>query len=106
MRLAVVGKGGAGKSVITGTLARLLARRGCRVLALDSDMQPGLALTLGAHVPPDPPLLDAVEKDENGRWRLKQGSDRLGPSGVTPPRLPTACGSCRRGRRRRRGSAP
>ncbi|MGI8624950.1 MAG: hypothetical protein ACR2NB_16040, partial [Solirubrobacteraceae bacterium] len=31
VRLAVVGKGGAGKSVIAATLARLLARRGRRV---------------------------------------------------------------------------
>jgi CO dehydrogenase nickel-insertion accessory protein CooC1 len=51
LRLAVVGKGGAGKSVIAGTLARLLARRGERVLALDSDLLPGLALSLGAEQP-------------------------------------------------------
>ena len=47
MRLAIVGKGGAGKSAICGTLARTLARRGHRVLALDVDRLPGLALSLG-----------------------------------------------------------
>jgi CO dehydrogenase maturation factor len=73
VHLAVVGKGGAGKSVIAGTLARLLARRGWRVLALDSDMLPGLSLSLGADAPAMPPLLDAAERDEDGRWRLKRG---------------------------------
>ena len=76
MRLAVVGKGGAGKSVIAGTLARVLARRGERVLAFDSDLLPGLALSLGAEEPRSTPLLAAAEKNEQGRWRLKKG---IGP---------------------------
>src|SRR5947209_18036319 len=46
-RLAVVGKGGAGKTLLSGTLARLLARRGRRVLAADLDTNPGLTYTLG-----------------------------------------------------------
>jgi CO dehydrogenase maturation factor len=71
-----VGKGGAGKSVIAGTLARALARRGETVLALDSDLMPGLALSLGASAPPMPPLLDAAERREDGRWRLRKG---IGP---------------------------
>ncbi|MDQ3607349.1 MAG: hypothetical protein M3459_00375 [Actinomycetota bacterium] len=77
MRVAVVGKGGAGKSVISGTMARVLARDGSRVLALDSDLLPGLSLSLGAGPdPPQPPLREAAEKDEDGRWRLKKG---IGP---------------------------
>lgn len=76
LRLAVVGKGGAGKSLISGTVARLLARRGRRVLALDSDMQPGLAFSLGATAPVPPPLLAAAEQGEDGRWRLRRG---IGP---------------------------
>jgi CO dehydrogenase maturation factor len=47
MKLAVAGKGGSGKTSISGTLARLLARRGHRVLAIDGDSNPNLALTLG-----------------------------------------------------------
>ena len=47
MRLAVVGKGGAGKSLIAGTLARLLGQAGDPVLAADLDVNPGLALSLG-----------------------------------------------------------
>jgi CO dehydrogenase maturation factor len=76
LRVAFAGKGGAGKSVIAATVARLLARRGRRVLALDSDMLPGLALSLGASVPEDPPLAQAAEKDADGRWRLRKG---IGP---------------------------
>jgi CO dehydrogenase maturation factor len=73
--LAVAGKGGAGKSVIAGTLARILARRGHRVLAVDSDPMPGLAQSLGVHEPARPPLLAAAERVEKG-WRLKPG---IGP---------------------------
>jgi CO dehydrogenase maturation factor len=76
LHLAVAGKGGAGKSVVAGTLARLLARSGRPVLALDSDTLPGLALSLGATVPEEPPLLAAAERDERGRWRLRKG---IGP---------------------------
>ena len=76
MHIAVVGKGGAGKSVIAGTLARLLAARGDKVLALDSDLMPGLALSLGADAPADPPLNAAAERDAEGRWRLRKG---IGP---------------------------
>ncbi len=77
MRLAVVGKGGAGKSVIAGTMARILAREGRRVLALDSDLLPGLSISLGSGPDPlEPPLNAAAERDENNRWRLKRG---IGP---------------------------
>ena len=47
MKLAVAGKGGSGKTSISGTMARQLARRGLRVLAIDGDSNPNLALTLG-----------------------------------------------------------
>ena len=76
MHLAIVGKGGAGKSVIAGTLARTFARRGERVLALDSDPMPGLAYSLGATTPEAPPLLAAGERPEGGRWQVRKG---IGP---------------------------
>lgn len=47
MKIAVVGKGGSGKTTLAGTLARVLARRRHRVLAIDGDPNPNLALTLG-----------------------------------------------------------
>lgn len=48
MRIAIAGKGGTGKTTIAGTLARILARRGREVLAVDADTNPNLAVTLGA----------------------------------------------------------
>ncbi|MGH2767646.1 MAG: AAA family ATPase [Candidatus Methylomirabilales bacterium] len=47
MRLATSGKGGVGKTTITGTLARIFARRGYEVLAIDGDLNPNLGITLG-----------------------------------------------------------
>lgn len=50
LRLALIGKGGAGKTVISSTLARTLARRGRKVVAVDLDTCPGLAFGLGIPV--------------------------------------------------------
>lgn len=50
MRIAIAGKGGSGKTTIAGTLARILARNGRHVVAVDADSNPNLAATLG--IPP------------------------------------------------------
>jgi len=47
VRVAVAGKGGAGKTTLSATLARLSARRGTRVVAIDADANPNLATALG-----------------------------------------------------------
>jgi CO dehydrogenase maturation factor len=47
MKVAVSGKGGTGKTTIAATLARCLARNGHRVLAIDGDSNPNLAMSLG-----------------------------------------------------------
>lgn len=47
MKLVIAGKGGSGKTSVSGTLARLLGRQGHTVLAIDGDTNPNLALTLG-----------------------------------------------------------
>lgn len=74
VRVAFVGKGGAGKSTIAGTFARLLARTtGEPVLALDSDPLPGLPYALGVPVD-DRPIPDevVVEGPDGGpRWVLR-----------------------------------
>lgn len=50
MNIAIVGKGGSGKTSISGTMARVLARRGHSVLAVDGDPNPNMAITLGIPV--------------------------------------------------------
>ena len=47
MKIATVGKGGSGKTTIAGTLARIFAEDGRRILAIDGDPNPNLALMLG-----------------------------------------------------------
>ncbi len=47
MKIAVAGKGGVGKTLISANLARLLARDGYRVLAADADPNLNLATALG-----------------------------------------------------------
>ncbi len=67
-----MGKGGAGKSALAGTFARLLARTGDRVLALDSDPMPGMAFSLGVERSDSGLPDEAVEQfEENGRRRFR-----------------------------------
>ena len=47
MKLAVVGKGGSGKTTTSSIVARQLARRGYPVVALDCDSNPNLGISLG-----------------------------------------------------------
>ena len=47
MKLAVVGKGGAGKTTVAGTVARAIGRAGHAVVALDADVNPMLGISLG-----------------------------------------------------------
>ena len=47
MKIVVAGKGGAGKTTVSGTIARALARAGNPVLALDADANPMLGVSLG-----------------------------------------------------------
>jgi CO dehydrogenase maturation factor len=93
VRVAFVGKGGAGKSSLAGTFARQLAATGERVLALDSDPMPGLAFSLGvrqtdAGLPDE--AVEEYDADGRRRYRLRDmtGADAVdryavrGPDGV------------------------
>ena len=75
LRLAFVGKGGTGKSVIAGTLARLLAASGEPVLAIDSDPLPGLAFSIGMERSdaglPDEAVEERPEGEPGPRYRLR-----------------------------------
>ncbi len=71
--LAVAGKGGSGKSTVSGTLARSLARKGRDVVALDSDTMPGMCRSLGAEEPAVTRLMEAVERGADGKWQRRRG---------------------------------
>lgn len=47
MKIAVAGKGGAGKTTLAGSVARALGRAGHSVVALDADTNPMLGISLG-----------------------------------------------------------
>ncbi len=72
MRVAVAGKGGAGKTTLSATLCRLLARGGSPVVAIDADANPNLAPALGLHLPeggelvPVPSSLVSRRRDGRG----------------------------------------
>jgi CO dehydrogenase maturation factor len=107
MKLAIAGKGGAGKTTISGTLARQLARQGYEVLALDNDLNPNLPLTVGipAERMADMPMLpEGLVRIVDGRYELTQTIEEIraahsmqAPDGVTvlvahePKKADTGC---------------
>lgn len=73
IRVAFIGKGGSGKSTIAGTVARLIARNGGKVLALDVDTLPGLSFSLGLGRIDDAGLpQDLAERQEGKGWVLRE----------------------------------
>jgi CO dehydrogenase maturation factor len=71
--IAVAGKGGSGKTTVAGTLARVFARGGREVWAIDADSTPNLGMTLGlsrelaAAVQPMPRSILRDDKDAEGK---------------------------------------
>jgi CO dehydrogenase maturation factor len=47
MKLGIVGKGGVGKTTVAGLVARAYRERGRRVIAIDTDSNPNLGMSLG-----------------------------------------------------------
>ncbi len=74
IRLAVIGKGGAGKTVISSTVARMLARRGRNVLASDMDVNPGLSYSVGLKGRDVTMPLEVLEENPGAAygWQLRQ----------------------------------
>jgi CO dehydrogenase maturation factor len=95
LKIAVAGKGGVGKTTIAGTLARLLARDGQRVIAVDADPSMNLKFVLGIKENPKPvsELKDLIFERTNaysGIYKLNPKVDDVirrygaeGPDGVT-----------------------
>jgi CO dehydrogenase maturation factor len=94
MKIAITGKGGVGKTTLAGTLARLLARDGMDVLAIDADPDMNLASALGIDKPPLPlteyeDLIDERAGGPAGMFKLNPKVDDVvelfgvvGPDGV------------------------
>lgn len=61
LRIAVVGKGGVGKTVLSSLLIRAFREQGRKVLAVDLDPSPGLQLSLGLEVDDLPFPEEAIE---------------------------------------------
>ena len=89
MKLAVVGKGGSGKTTTSSVVARTLAREGLPVVALDCDSNPNLGISLGVGDEETERLvsmreqLDEGEEEHAPTWDTllsRYGSD--GPDGV------------------------
>ncbi len=76
MRIAVAGKGGAGKTTISATLARLGGRSGSSVVAIDADANPNLGIALGV-APETASAVTAIPSTLVSR--------RLGGAGLTEP---------------------
>jgi len=71
MKIATVGKGGSGKTTIAGTVARLLGQQTGKVLAIDGDTNPNLALVLGL----SPSEADAITYTRSAVMRSVETED-------------------------------
>jgi CO dehydrogenase maturation factor len=90
MKLGIVGKGGVGKTTLSSLICQTYAQRGQRVVAIDTDSNPNLAMSLGLdedtanHAPLVPRSL--VVGDGGGRLTPAALLDEYGlrtPTGVT-----------------------
>lgn len=91
MKIAISGKGGVGKTTISGSLSRLLGQKGYKVLAIEGDPNPNLAVVLGLENQEPPPLksnlLERIE-EEDGTRRLQLSTsldDLLATHGLAAP---------------------
>lgn len=86
MKIAVVGKGGSGKTTTSAVLARTLARRGNNVVALDCDTNPNLGISLGLGDLETEQLLSLREQlDEGDVEHAPSWNDILDRFGTTGP---------------------
>lgn len=86
MKIAVVGKGGSGKTTTSAVIARTLARSGSDTLALDCDTNPNLGISLGLGEQATERLVsvrDAVDAGE--RQHASSAEDLVERFGVPAP---------------------
>jgi CO dehydrogenase maturation factor len=94
MKIAISGKGGSGKTTISATLARVFARQGHPVLAIDGDPNPNLGAALGVNAEalslaqPLPRNIAERRADSEGKARLvltKPVAEITAQHGLTAP---------------------
>ncbi len=86
MKIAVAGKGGAGKTTVSGTIARALGRAGHQVIAVDADVNPMLGISLGLGMDATERLAavrQGLDTGETGHEPTIEGMmERFGADGV------------------------
>lgn len=86
MKIAVVGKGGSGKTTTSAVLARSLARDGHSVVGLDCDTNPNLGISLGVGDTETERLLSLRDQiDEGDREHAHTWEDILDSYGTDAP---------------------
>ncbi len=83
MKIAISGKGGVGKTLLSATLAKIFVESGYSVVAIDADPAPGLAATLGVpdadKITPISEMKDLVQERTGSRPGETGSYFRLNP---------------------------
>lgn len=77
MRIAVIGKGGSGKTTTASVVARTLARRGTETVALDGDTNANLGVSLGVGLEATEALVSLRERLDIGEGEHAHDVDAL-----------------------------
>lgn len=86
MKILVAGKGGAGKTTVSGTIARALAQAGETVVAVDADVNPMLGISLGVGMRETERLSGVREAQQGGGVEHPDDAESmLATFGITAP---------------------
>jgi CO dehydrogenase maturation factor len=77
VKIGVIGKGGSGKTTLSGIIARTLARSGREVIALDCDANPNLGISLGLGLERTETLVAIRQSLEDGGVEHAPGVEEL-----------------------------
>ncbi|SNR81709.1 AAA family ATPase [Blastococcus mobilis] len=95
LKVGVVGKGGVGKTTVAGLLARAWAERGRTVVAIDTDSNPNLGLSLGLSLEETEAVPVLPRSVVVGRAGGPAAEDLVGEYGRPTPAGPTLLSAIR-----------